>query len=115
MHSLKLLFLQVIDKSRYSAKDSPLEREIDILTKVPYLKYKDRACTASRRLQSEVAKAGPTCTAQAKYAEFYYHDYLCGGLQVSHPNIVKLRSVFFTENTVFMVLDYASGGELLAR
>ena len=32
-----------------------------------------------------------------------------------HPNIVKLRSVFFTENTVFMVLDYASGGELLAR
>ncbi|KAK9791856.1 hypothetical protein WJX73_005295 [Symbiochloris irregularis] len=32
-----------------------------------------------------------------------------------HPNIIQLRSVFFTEKSVFMVMEYAPGGELLAR
>ena len=35
--------------------------------------------------------------------------------QVNHPQVIRLRSVFMTENSVFLVMDHASGGELLDR
>ncbi len=37
------------------------------------------------------------------------------GMQVDHPNCIKLHAIFETEKRVFIVTELVSGGELLDR
>ena len=39
----------------------------------------------------------------------------CRLAQVRHPNCIRLWEAYLTERTVFLVMELATGGELLER
>jgi MAP/microtubule affinity-regulating kinase len=47
---------------------------------------------------------------EKKLAKLYREVKIMKGIH--HPNIVKLYEVIETKNTVFLVMEYAAGGEL---
>ena len=89
---LNLLWLQVVDKSRYAAGDNSLEREIQVLCKVC-----DKQLLTSLPVgQISSSKCIPS-------------------LQVDHPNCIKLYAVYITGRKVYIVTELVTGGELLDR
>ena len=45
---------------------------------------------------------------------FYFFIFACHSFfqEVDHPNIIKLREVFFGSRTVYLVMELCKGGEL---
>jgi len=76
---------QEVDKTHYSPTDSSLEREVYILSEVPFL-----PSSAPSKLTSMQSK-------------------------VQHSNVVKLICTYVTPSKVFIVTELAAGGELLER
>jgi len=76
---------QEVDKTHYSPSDSSLEREVYILSEVPFL-----PSSTPSKLTSMQSK-------------------------VQHSNIVKLICTYVTPSKVFIVTELAAGGELLER
>jgi len=77
--------IKEVDKTHYSPTDSSLEREVYILSEVPFL-----PSSAPSKLTSMQSK-------------------------VQHSNIVKLICTYVTPSKVFIVTELAAGGELLER
>jgi len=77
--------IKEVDKTHYSPTDSSLEREVYILSEVPFL-----PSSAPSKLTSMQSK-------------------------VQHSNVVKLICTYVTPSKVFIVTELAAGGELLER
>lgn len=83
-----------MDKSRYSAGDNSLEREIQVLLQVGGQGRQGVVLAVRGRLPT---KCRPPRS------------------QVDHPNCIKLENVYITPRKVYLVTELVTGGELLDR